>query len=110
MRRRACVVFTILVGSGLGFPSIASGALFPGATETDEQLKRLYDDAGDVCLRNPSRDVRVAVACKSMTIYGLALNERGWCYGRQSEANAQKDWHRCGADSDRFSLDQLTTF
>lgn len=45
-----------------------------------------------------------------MIIYGLALNERGWCHGRQDEANAQKDWHICESGSDRFSLDHLTDF
>ncbi|KQK32448.1 hypothetical protein ARD30_01325 [Bosea thiooxidans] len=96
----------------MGFACQAAAAerLFPDATETDDQLKQLYDGEGDLCLRNPSRDVRVAVACKAMTIYGIALNERGWCYGRENEANAEKDWHRCGADSDRFELDRLTDF
>ncbi|MGH6862172.1 MAG: hypothetical protein ACRECY_18125, partial [Phyllobacterium sp.] len=83
---------------------------FAEATETNEQLMKLYDQAGDLCLHNPSRDVQVAVACKSLTIYGLALNERGWCYGKQDEANAVKKWHECGKNSDHFSESTLTEF
>jgi Cu/Ag efflux pump CusA len=50
---------------------------FAEATETNQQLMDLYEKSGDLCLRNPSRDVQVAIACMSMTVYGLALNERG---------------------------------
>lgn len=89
---------------------MASEKLFAKATETDNQLKKLYDDAGGISLHNRSGDVHVAVACKSMTIYGVALNERGWCYGRRNEANARMSWHRCGGDSERFTLDKLTDF
>jgi len=110
MRRTTVVSLTIIAALGICSPVLADQKLFDGASESDEQLRALYDEAGDICLRNPSRDVQVAVACKAMTIYGLALNERGWCYGRTHEANAEKDWHRCEADSDRFSVDHLTIF
>ncbi|KRW94058.1 hypothetical protein AQY21_21530 [Paracoccus sp. MKU1] len=95
---------------GCHLPAIADEKLFPEATESDDELKKLHHDAGDLCLRNPSRDVEVVVACKAMVIYGLALNERGWCHGRRNEANAQKGWHRCESGSDRFTLDHLTDF
>lgn len=110
MRRISFALATLVVGIGFSMHAPAAEKLFSGAQETDGQLQKLYDAAGDLCLRNPSRDVRVAVACKSMTIYGLALNERGWCNGRKQEANAEKQWHRCESDSDRFSVDQLTKF
>lgn len=83
---------------------------FADAAETNEKLMKLYDEAGELCLHNPSRDVQVIVACKSMTIYGLALNERGWCYGKQNEANAFKEWHACQKNSVRFSKNTLTQF
>jgi len=83
---------------------------FAEATETNEKLMNLYDEAGSLCLHNRSRDVQVAVACKSMTIYGLALNERGWCYGHEHEANAFKGWHECEKNSERFSESTLTEF
>ena len=83
---------------------------FADATETNEQLMDLYEQAGDVCLRNPSPDVQVSVACMSMTVYGLVLNERGWCNGKHHEANAEKKWHECQDDSDRFSEEDLTRF
>lgn len=75
---------------------------FPEATETDEELIALYDEADSECRLSPSRDVRIAVACHSRSIYGAALNERGWCYGRESEPNAIMEWHKCEADSLRF--------
>jgi hypothetical protein len=75
---------------------------FPEARETNEQLIALYDSAADLCVRNPNRDVEVAVACQSMAIYGMALNERGMCRGKQDEANAYHAWHECEADSMRF--------
>ena len=110
MNRPLLAISLFVIGSHIGIPATASDKLFPKATETDDQLKKLYDDAGDICLHNRSGDVRVAVACKAMTIYGVALNERDWCYGRRNEANAQMSWHRCGADSERFTLDKLADF
>ncbi|WP_144861276.1 hypothetical protein [Mesorhizobium sp. J18] len=81
---------------------MAETSHFSDATETDEQLKELYDQAADLCLRNPSRDVQVIVACTSMSIYGMALNERGLCRGKENQANAFAEWHKCEADSLRF--------
>lgn len=91
-------------------PLIAQEKRFADATETNQKLMDLYEHAGDICLRNPSRDVQVTVACMSMTVYGLALNERGLCYGKRDEANAFKKWHECQEDSDRFSESSLTSF
>ena len=110
MKRLLPALSLFAIGLQIASPAMASDKLFPKATETDHQLKKLYDDAGDICLHNRSGDVRVAVACKAMTIYGVALNERDWCYGRRNEANAQMSWHRCGADSERFTLDKLADF
>lgn len=110
MNRLLLAMPLFVAGLYTAVPATAAEKLFPRATESDDQLKKLYDDAGDICLHNPSGDVRVAVACKAMTIYGVALNERNWCYGRRSEANAEMRWHRCGADSERFTLDTLNDF
>lgn len=110
MRPISLLLPALLAGAGLGAAAQASDKLFEQATESDAELKALYHEAGGLCLRNRSHDVRVVVACKSMVIYGLALNERGWCHGRRSEPNAVKDWHRCGPGSDRFSRDLLTRF
>ncbi len=95
------------IGSQIASPAVAADRLFTKATETDDQLKKLFDEAGDGCLHSRSHDVRVTVACASMRIYGVALNERDWCYGHHNEANAQMGWHRCDASSERFSLDRL---
>lgn len=110
MRLTALGFTAMIAAAGCPLPAQAEEKLFAEATESDQRLKKLHHEAGDLCLRNPSRDVEVVVACKAMIIYGLALNERGWCHGRQDEANAQKDWHICESGSDRFSLDHLTDF
>lgn len=107
MNRLLLTLSLFAIGSQVASPAAAVEKLFASATETDDQLKKLFDEAGDGCLNSRSHDVRITVACASMRIYGAALNERGWCYGHRDEANAQMDWHRCDADSERFSLDKL---
>lgn len=107
MNRLLLTFFLFAIGSQIAYPAVAADKLFTQATETDDRLKKLFDKAGDICLHSRSHDVRVVVACASMKIYGVALNERDWCYGRRYEANAEMDWHRCDADSERFSLDKL---
>lgn len=76
--------------------------LFPDASETVPELIELYQAADSDCRLAMSRDVQVAVACVSRSIYGAALNERDWCRGRDGEANAHMQWHECEADSRRF--------
>jgi len=107
MNRLLLALSLFAIGSQTARPAIAAENLFAKATETDDQLKKLFDEAGDGCLHSRGHDVRVVVACASMRIYGAALNERDWCYGHRTEANAEMDWHRCDADSERFSLDKL---
>ena len=108
MRLPALALMAAIIGHHA--PAAADEQRFAGATESDDELRELFDGAGNLCLRNPSRDVEVVVACKAMLIYGLALNERGWCLGRRGEANAEMDWHRCESDSERFTPDHLTDF
>jgi hypothetical protein len=76
--------------------------IFPDATESDAELIELYDHADAQCRLSTSHDVKNAVACHSRSIYGAALNERNWCFGRETEANAQMVWHECQSDSMRF--------
>lgn len=107
MNRLLLALSLFAIGLQVASPAMAAEKLFTKATETDDQLRKLFDEAGDSCLHSRSHDVRIVVACASMRIYGTALNERGWCYGHRNEANAQMDWHRCDANSERFSLDEL---
>lgn len=107
MNRLLLAASLLVVGCHTGLSAMATDKLFEEATETDDQLKELFDEAGDNCLHSRSHDVKVVVSCTSMRIYGLALNERDWCYGHRYEANAQIGWHRCGTNSERFSLDKL---
>lgn len=96
---RGVVILAIVI---LSQPTGAQTGHFREARETNERLIALYDEAADRCVRNPHRDVAVAVACQSMAIYGMALNERGMCRGKQDEANAFHNWHECEARSMRF--------
>ncbi|TKT69453.1 hypothetical protein [Aquamicrobium sp. LC103] len=106
--RKAGIVFggwysaAFLVILVLSQPAWTHTEHFPEAQETNEQLIALYDAAADLCVRSPSRDVEVAVACQSIAIYGMALNERGMCRGKKDEANAFHKWHECQTDSMRF--------
>lgn len=75
---------------------------FSGASETPEQLLEFFEQTGDRCVHSRSRDVQVAVACYSMGIYGMALNERGMCFGKENEANAAAEWHACESGSRHF--------
>lgn len=85
-----------------GAASAQSPLDFSGATETPEELIALYDAADGQCRLSTSDDVEIQVACVSRSIYGAALNAQDWCYGRESEANADMEWHACAADSLRF--------
>jgi hypothetical protein len=104
-RASGATLLTILAWAA---PAWAQAGHFPDARESNEKLMSLYDDAADLCVRNPNRDVEVAVACQSMAIYGMALNERGMCLGKKGEANAMHKWHACTANSMRFSAVELS--
>ncbi len=88
-------------------PAWTDARHFPEATETDQELIDLYEEASGLCDHSMGRNVRMAVACVSRNIYGLALNERGLCRGKQDQANAFAQWHECDAQSLRFPLVQL---
>lgn len=75
---------------------------FPDATETVPELIELWKESNSVCRGANGGDVKVAAACLSRSVFGAALNERGWCLGRQGEANADMGWHECATDSLRF--------
>ena len=103
----AVLIAALMAPFAFGALAWAQSEHFPNARETDEQLLELYDQAADVCVRSQSRDVQVAVACLSMSVYGMALNERGLCRGREDEVNAFHEWHECEAGSLRFDEVEL---
>ncbi len=88
-------------------PAWTDARHFPEATETDQELIDLYEEAGGLCNHSMSRDVRIVVACLSQNVYGLALNARGFCRGKQDQANAFAQWHECDEQSLRFPPLQL---
>lgn len=82
--------------------SARAQSTFPDASETVPELIEMWEDSNSVCRGANGGDVKVAAACLSRSVYGLALNERDWCYGRDGEANAQMTWHECMDGSLRF--------
>lgn len=75
---------------------------FPDATETVPELIALWEESNSACRAANGGDVKVAAACLSRAVYGVALNERDWCYGRENQANAEMEWHECGQGSLRL--------
>lgn len=87
--------------------SAQSGLQFPDATETVPELIELWDQADSVCRVSRSHDVKVAAACLSRSVFGVAINERNWCKGKEAQSNADMAWHECQADSLRFPRFQV---
>ncbi|MHA6728610.1 hypothetical protein [Devosia sp. A369] len=81
---------------------VAQGRDFSSAIEPVPVLTQLYDEADSRCRLAKIDSVEVDVACVSSSIYGVALNDKNWCRGRQGQSNAEMDWHECGEDSMRF--------
>ena len=77
---------------------------FEGATETVDELRSLYDDAGDTCRGGSGDSVQTWAGCVSRQIYGNALNDKGWCLGKDDQANAEMVWHECEDGSIRFPV------
>lgn len=55
----------------------------PDATETVPKLIRLWDESNSTCRGARGGAVRVAAACLSRSVYGVALNERDWVSARR---------------------------
>jgi hypothetical protein len=75
---------------------------FPDAKESVPELIELYTQSDSGCRLARRKDVKVVAACLSRSVYGAALNEIGWCIGKEDQANAQMEWHACEAGSMRF--------
>lgn len=88
--------------AGLGAAAAQPAKQFPEATETMPELIEAWKQADSVCRGVPARDVKIAAACLSRSIYGAAINERDWCLGKAGEDNASMEWHECAANSLRF--------
>ena len=74
----------------------------PDATETVPKLIRLWDESNSTCRGARGGAVRVAAACLSRSVYGVALNERDWCFGKKDQSGATMASRQCGDDSMRF--------
>ncbi len=75
---------------------------FPDASETTPELIELYEDANAICRGNSGNDVKTWANCAARSVYGTALNERDWCYGKEDQVGAEMQWHECEANSLRF--------
>jgi hypothetical protein len=73
------------------------------ATETVAELRDLYDEADDTCRVPGSQEAKTVVACMSRAIYGQTLNEKGWCWGKDDQPNAEMQWHECTPTSLRYT-------
>ena len=74
----------------------------PDAGKSVPELIELYTQSDSRCRLARDDSDEVMVACTARSFYGAALNERGWCFGREDQANAEMEWHQCGEDSQRF--------
>lgn len=102
---RSLRALLVLMASGMvsGSHAHAQSVLqFPEASESVPELVELYTQSDSGCRLARSKDVKVVAACLSRSVYGAALNERGWCFGKEEQANAEMEWHECEADSLRF--------
>lgn len=75
---------------------------FPDASEMTPELIELYEDTNAICRGNSGNDVKTWANCAARSVYGTALNERDWCYGKEDHAGAEMEWHECEATSLRF--------
>ncbi|KKB79915.1 hypothetical protein VW35_05420 [Devosia soli] len=75
---------------------------FPNASETTPELIDLYEDANAVCRGASGNDVTTWANCAARSVYGTALNEQDWCFGKEDQAGAEMEWHECEASSLRF--------
>ena len=97
---RVSTMAGLLVVSGVA--AAQGGMQFPEASETVPELIELWNESDAGCRLARRENVKAVAACLSRSVYGAALNERDWCLGREDEANAEMEWHECGADSLRF--------
>jgi hypothetical protein len=93
----AAVLALLLAGSAYAEPQ------FPDASETDEELIELWEDSNETCRGGSGNDVKTWAACAARSVYATATNERDWCYGKEGQASAELEWHRCEENSLRFT-------
>ncbi|MGH6762408.1 MAG: hypothetical protein ACRECW_12570 [Phyllobacterium sp.] len=99
----AVIVLVVPIDAALSGP----GKHFPDASETVPELITLWNESNSTCRGANGGDVKVAAACLSRSVYGVALNERNWCFGKKDESGAQMEWHACENDSLRFPPFQI---
>ena len=107
---RPALALACAVLAGPGAAAAQPAKQFPEASEAVPELIEAWKQADSICRGVPGGDVKVAAACLSRSVYGAAINERGWCLGKEGEDNASMDWHECEAGSLRFPPFKLPDF
>lgn len=99
---RVLLVLDIWLFAGIWAAAAQDRTQFPEASESVPELIELWTQSNAGCRLARREDVKVVAACLSRSVYGAALNERGWCLGKDDQANAEMEWHECGAGSLHF--------
>ena len=70
-----------------------------GAQDADALIQR-WNDLNSDCRGGSGDDPKTLEACdeRDQTV-GRALEDLGWCYGKEDQAGYQMQWHKCEADS-----------
>ena len=60
-----------------------------------DQLKRSYLRDDFVCRSQSRESLKGRTACQRRVLAANTLEKIGWCYGEESQINADYEWHRC---------------
>jgi len=79
-------------------------ATIPARADTAfvQELLADYTRYDDLCRGGAGDDMNTWQACGARSYIGALLYEQGVCHGRQGQAEYQKDWHACAADSETW--------
>jgi len=69
-----------------------------------DRLIHQWTGLDDICRTSVDRDGPETLrACKRRDELGPLLDRAGWCYGHKDEAGINWDWHKCDANSRRYT-------
>jgi hypothetical protein len=70
-----------------------------GSQDADTLIQR-WNDLNSHCRGGSGDDPKTLEACDERDqVVGRALEDIGWCYGKEDQAGYQMQWHKCEADS-----------
>lgn len=71
------------------------------AQPSPSQFIKAWNEATFTCSGDTRNEDLRADECARAAALRAHLNERGWCFGKQGQAQYQKQWHQCKAGSIR---------